>query len=53
MRTTITLRPVVVGTELSIVQEGIPDVIPAEACCLGWQESLTLLALLVEAAVPD
>ncbi len=49
----MTFQPVVVGTELSIVQEGIPDVIPAEACCLGWQESLTLLALLVEAAAPD
>lgn len=53
MRTTITIRPVVVGTELSIVQEGIPDMIPAEACYLGWQESLTLLAWLVEAAIPD
>lgn len=53
MRTTITIRPVVVGTELVIVQEGIPDVIPAEACCLGWQESLTLLTLLIEAAIPD
>jgi hypothetical protein len=53
MRTTITIRPVVVGSEWSIVQEGIPDVILAEACCLGWQESLALLALLVEAAEPD
>ena len=41
-----------VGTELNIVQEGIPDVIPAEACYLGWQESLTLLAMLVEADIP-
>ena len=43
MQTTVTLKQVSVGTELSIVQEGIPDVIPAEACYLGWQESLTLL----------
>lgn len=53
MQTTITLKKVFCGTELNIVQEGIPDVIPPEACCLGWQESLTLLAQLVEAAVPD
>ena len=53
MQVTVTLKPVLVGTELNIVQEGIPDVIPAEACCLGWQESLMLLALLVEAAIPD
>ena len=52
MITTITLTPVSVGTELSIVQEGIPEMIPAEACYLGWQESLTLLALLVEAEIP-
>jgi uncharacterized protein YndB with AHSA1/START domain len=52
IRVTVTLRKVSVGTELTIVQEGIPDVIPAEACCLGWQESLTLLALLVEAEIP-
>lgn len=52
MVVTITLKKVLVGTELNIVQEGIPDVIPAEACCLGWQESLTLLAMLVEAEVP-
>ena len=50
---TITLKPVTVGTDLSIVQEGVPDVIPAEACYLGWQESLTLLAKLVEAEIPD
>ena len=52
MRTTISLRPVSCGTELEIVQEGIPEVIPTEACHLGWQESLTLLAQLVEATVP-
>ena len=53
MRTTITLKKVSCGTELNIVQEGLPDVIPPEACCLGWQESLTLLAQLVEAEIPD
>jgi uncharacterized protein YndB with AHSA1/START domain len=53
MRTTITLKKVSCGTELNIVQEGLPDVIPPEACCLGWQESLTLLAKLVEADIPD
>ena len=53
MQTTITLKKVSVGTELSIVQEGIPDVIPTEACTLGWQESLTLLAELVEVEIPD
>ena len=53
MVTTIDLRPVSVGVEVSIVQEGIPEVIPVEACYLGWQESLTLLALLVEAEVPS
>jgi uncharacterized protein YndB with AHSA1/START domain len=52
MQVTVTLKPVFCGTELNIVQEGIPDVIPAEACCLGWQESLTLLAQLVEADIP-
>ena len=51
--TTITLKKVVVGTELNIVQEGVPAVIPAEACYLGWQESLTLLAKLVEPEIPD
>jgi uncharacterized protein YndB with AHSA1/START domain len=51
MRTTITFKKVSVGTEVSVVQEGIPDVIPTEACYLGWQESLTLLAQLVEAQV--
>jgi uncharacterized protein YndB with AHSA1/START domain len=53
MQTTITLHQVSVGTELNIVQEGVPAVIPAEACYLGWQESLTLLAALVEAEIPD
>jgi len=48
MQVTISLKPVSCGTELSIVQEGIPDVIPVEMCYLGWQESLTLLSLLVE-----
>jgi len=49
---TVTLRKVSVGTELNVVQEGVPDVIPAEACYLGWQESLALLARLVEAEIP-
>jgi uncharacterized protein YndB with AHSA1/START domain len=53
MRTTIILNPVSCGTELSITQEGVPAAIPAEACYLGWQESLTLLAKLVEAEIPD
>ena len=53
MQTTISLSPVSVGTELRVVQEGIPDAIPTEACCLGWQESLALLAKLVEAEIPD
>jgi uncharacterized protein YndB with AHSA1/START domain len=52
MTVTVRLKAVSVGTELHIVQEGIPDAIPAEACVLGWQESLTLLAQLVEAAIP-
>jgi uncharacterized protein YndB with AHSA1/START domain len=52
MQTTISLKKVAVGTELSIVQEGIPEAIPPEACYLGWQESLTLLAQLVEAEIP-
>lgn len=52
MVVTIALKKVSVGTEVNIVQEGIPDVIPPEACCLGWQESLTLLAQLVEAEIP-
>jgi uncharacterized protein YndB with AHSA1/START domain len=53
MQTTITLKQVFCGTDLNITQEGIPAAIPAEACCLGWQESLTLLAKLVEAEIPD
>jgi uncharacterized protein YndB with AHSA1/START domain len=52
MVTTVSLKPVSTGTELNIVQDGIPDPIPAEACYLGWQESLTLLAQLVEAEIP-
>jgi uncharacterized protein YndB with AHSA1/START domain len=51
MSITITLKKVLVGTELSIVQEGVPAVIPSEMCYLGWQESLTLLAGLVEAEI--
>lgn len=53
MVVTIDLKKVSVGTELSIVQGGVPAVIPAEACYLGWQESLTLLAMLVEAEIPE
>lgn len=53
MQVTITLKQVSVGVELQIVQEGIPDVIPVEACYLGWQESLTLLTQLVEPEIPD
>ena len=53
MQTTMTLQQVSVGTEVRIVQEGVPGVIPAEACYLGWQESLTLLAQLVEAEIPE
>jgi uncharacterized protein YndB with AHSA1/START domain len=52
MDVTVTLKKVSVGTEINITQEGIPDVIPAEACYLGWQESLILLAKLVEAEIP-
>ena len=52
MQVTITLKKVSCGTELNIVQEGIPEAIPAEACVLGWQESLTLLAMLVEPEIP-
>ena len=52
MVTTVTFRSVLVGTEVNIEQAGIPDPIPPEACCLGWQESLALLALLVEAELP-
>ena len=53
MTVTVRLDQVSVGTEVHITQEGIPDVIPPDACTLGWQESLTLLALLVEAEIPD
>ena len=52
MMTTISLKKVSVGTELSIVQEGVPDPIPPEACYLGWQESLKLLAKVVEPEIP-
>ena len=52
METTVLLTPVSVGTEVKIVQEGIPAVIPTEACYLGWQESLQLLAQLVEPTIP-
>jgi uncharacterized protein YndB with AHSA1/START domain len=52
MQTTVTLKKVSCGTELTIVQEGVPDVIPPEMCYLGWQESLVLLAKLVEAEIP-
>jgi uncharacterized protein YndB with AHSA1/START domain len=52
MQVTIELKAVFCGTDLSIVQEGVPAVIPAEACYLGWQESLTLLAQLVEPVIP-
>ncbi|HST29256.1 MAG TPA: SRPBCC family protein [Chthoniobacterales bacterium] len=53
IQTTITLKKVSFGTEVSIVQEGLPAAIPAEACYLGWQESLVALAKLVEAEIPD
>ncbi len=52
MTTTADLRAVACGTEVHIVQEGVPEVIPPEACYLGWQQSLQLLALLVEAEIP-
>jgi uncharacterized protein YndB with AHSA1/START domain len=52
MKTTVSLKKVFCGTEVSIVQEGIPEAIPAEACYLGWQESLVLLAQLVEPEIP-
>ena len=52
MRTTVTLRAVSCGTDMSITQEGIPEMIPAEMCYLGWQESLALLARLVEPEIP-
>jgi antitoxin (DNA-binding transcriptional repressor) of toxin-antitoxin stability system len=53
MHSTVTLEQVSCGTEVNITQEGVPDIIPAEACHLGWQESLALLAKLVEAEIPD
>jgi uncharacterized protein YndB with AHSA1/START domain len=53
MQTTVVLRKVFCGTELNITQEGIPAMIPAEACYMGWQESLTLLAQLVDPEIPD
>lgn len=53
MKTTIELRPVSLGTDLSAVQEGVPEAIPLEMCHLGWQESLALLAKLVEAEVRE
>jgi uncharacterized protein YndB with AHSA1/START domain len=53
MHVTVLFAEVSCGTELTITQEGIPDMIPPEACYLGWQESLTLLAALVEAEIPD
>jgi uncharacterized protein YndB with AHSA1/START domain len=52
MTTTVTFKPVLVGTEVNIEQSGIPEMIPPEMCSLGWQESLTLLALLVEPEIP-
>jgi len=53
IQVTVTLKKVFCGTEVNIVQEGVPAVIPAEACYLGWQESLSLLAMLVEPEIPD
>lgn len=53
MQTTITLAPVSCGTDLQILQEGVPEAIPVEQCYLGWQESLQQLARLVEADIPD
>lgn len=53
MVTTYALRAVSCGTELTVVQEGLPDAFPPEACCLGWQESLELLAKIVEPEIPD
>ena len=53
IQTTFTLKKVSCGTELNVVQEGVPVVIPAEACYLGWQESLILLTKLVEPEIPD
>lgn len=53
MQVTVSLKPVACGTDLSVVQEGIPDVIPVEMCYLGWQESLTQLTMLVEPEIPQ
>jgi uncharacterized protein YndB with AHSA1/START domain len=53
MQTTVILKPVPGGTELNVVQEGLPEAIPVAMCYLGWQESLTQLAQLVEAEIPD
>jgi uncharacterized protein YndB with AHSA1/START domain len=53
MKTTVVLTPVLCGTEVNIVQEGLPEVIPLEMCYLGWQESLAQLANLVEPEIPD
>lgn len=53
MEVTVILKPVSCGTELSVTQEGVPGFIPSEACYLGWQESLLLLAKLVEAEIPE
>lgn len=53
MHVTVTLKKVMCGTDVHIAQEGIPDVIPTEACYLGWQESLVLLGKLVEAEIAD
>ena len=53
MTTTITLRPLSVGTELNIVQEGVPAAIPLEACYVGWQQSLNHLAMLIEPEIKD
>ena len=53
MQTTVTLKKVFCGTDVMILQEGVPEMIPPEACYLGWQESLTLLGKLVEAEIPD
>ena len=53
MQVTILFKKVSCGTEVNITQEGVPDIIPAEACYLGWQESLALLAKLVEAEIQD
>ncbi len=53
MQTTVVLRQVSCGTELHVVQEGLPEAIPVEMCYLGWQESLAQLAKLVEPEIPD